>query len=174
MSGETILAARPGESMGKIKQYERRPTGEREFKGSIGDLEQGVLPEKSIIASSNTHAFIATRRIPEVGTEEIVIALRDGDSRTTIDFGTRLHQFGPEDTESATLTDVDPDPELLKGALSIAMKVQERSVGVLSQDVQFASPTVLEVAGFEMDVLSGAYVFRPDSAPVDAPPREPW
>ncbi len=167
MSGDTALAAQPGEYMGRINHYDK---DSHEFLGSVGILEQGVLPEKSILASSNTQAYIATRRIPEVGTEEIVIALRDDDSKTVIDLGTRLHQSEPESAEGITTTDIDPDPELLKGALSVAMKVGKRSIGVLSEDVQVADPAVLEIAGFKMDE-SGAYVFRPDSGPVESPPR---
>lgn len=162
MTGAALLEVQQGKPLGIINYYQ-----DGEVTRKIGDFNVGVIPEESVLASANTQAYIATSRVPEVGTEELVIALgSDKSGETTIDVGARVGESG----EPISL---DTDPELLEGALKIAMGRNHVIVARLAESSASLPEGTAQKFGLKKDEL-GAMIVRPATQFAVATPSSTW
>jgi hypothetical protein len=118
MTGAQLLEIQPGKRLGDIVYRD----GESER--AVGSLSEGIIPEASVLASRNTHIYIAGSR-PKDGeeAEEVIIAIASqGPGNTTIGIDARVQ--GSE-------VSVDTNRDLLAGGLQLAMRLSQVATATL-------------------------------------------
>jgi hypothetical protein len=152
MVASQILEVQPGEWLGGISVR----TPDEQLIREVGDFMEGIIPEASVLASPNTHAYVADKHMPDGHTEELVVVLsEEQDGEAMIDIGIR----SPESNEPL---EESVDPDLLEGALKLAMKREGLVVGRLGKNSIEGAAKIAERIGFKLDEESGKYVYEPN------------
>jgi hypothetical protein len=164
MTVEALQEVQPGKPLGEINL--RGPEGELIRK--VGDLSEGVIPESAVVSSGSTHAYIATSRVPGIGTEELVIELeQSGPNEPIIEIGARVRESGKP-------IGLDVDPELLEAALKLAMARNGIVNARLGKSSTSSLPETIAKTFKLQEDEAGAHIVKPPSQPPAVVPSSTW
>ena len=153
MTGAGLLQVERGDFLGNISVR----TEDGEFVRSVGRFSEGIIPESSILASANTHAYIA-EGIPGYDTEEVVIAVSSNEESGESVMGVEARVPGSHEPLAQEV-----DHDLLIGGIKLAIsespveaaRIDPEATNVIPELEEYAA----EIGLHEGD--SGELVIRP-------------